>query len=303
MYHRVFEPAVDPWKLSVSPQNFAEQLAYLRQHHPVLSLQELSKHLQNHTLPRRAVVVTFDDGYCDNFQNAKPLLEKYDVPATVFVTTGHVNQAREFWSDELDRLLLFPTVSGSIRLTIDQMTYHWRLDQEPHPTNDPTSSQAQIYFELHRLLQPLSHPERCKVLKCLRPQLEGENEYRPPYRAMTSAEILQMAKGGLVQIGAHTVTHSMLSTQSTSDQKWEMVESRAWLEELVGYPVTLFAYPYGDMGSDTAQIAQEVGFVAACTTIQKSVTTKSKLFQLPRYSVENWDGDEFGRRLSAMFNQ
>ena len=59
-------------------------------------------------VPSAGVVVTFDDGYADNFHNAKPLLERYEIPATVFVTTGYLQDQREFWWDELERILLQP---------------------------------------------------------------------------------------------------------------------------------------------------------------------------------------------------
>jgi peptidoglycan/xylan/chitin deacetylase (PgdA/CDA1 family) len=117
VYHRINELRSDPWALGVTPRRFAEHLEVLRDCARPIRLEQLSGALLDGSLPDRSVVVTFDDGYADNLYNAKPLLERYDVPATVFVTTGYVGSGREFWWDELDRLLLQPgTLPEALRL-------------------------------------------------------------------------------------------------------------------------------------------------------------------------------------------
>ena len=132
MYHRVAELEIDPWSLSVTPQNFGEHLEVLQKHYHPLSLQQLVEALRGNKRPDRAVVVTFDDGYADNFYNAKPLLEKYNIPATFFISTGFIGQNREFWWDELERLLLQPRkLPEKLSLNIDGNVYQWNLDQ-PH---------------------------------------------------------------------------------------------------------------------------------------------------------------------------
>jgi peptidoglycan/xylan/chitin deacetylase (PgdA/CDA1 family) len=76
------------------------------------------------------VAVTFDDGYADNLLNGKPLLECYDVPVTVFVTSGYVGAGREFWADELERLFLQPgTLRQELCLAIKGRTHQWDLGE------------------------------------------------------------------------------------------------------------------------------------------------------------------------------
>jgi peptidoglycan/xylan/chitin deacetylase (PgdA/CDA1 family) len=104
----------------VSRQHFAEHLEILRTRYGPMRLQELTKRLQSGPLPRRKIVVTFDDGYADSLLNAKPLLERHEIPATVFVTSGNVGQEREFWWDELDRVFLHSgRLPKELRLVID----------------------------------------------------------------------------------------------------------------------------------------------------------------------------------------
>ncbi len=116
LYHRVTEVPSDPWALSVTPDHFAGHLEILREYTRPISLQQLSQGLREGNLPDCSVVVTFDDGYADNLLNAKPLLERYDVPATVFLATGLVEHWREPWWDELEQLLLQP---GNCRKSSD----------------------------------------------------------------------------------------------------------------------------------------------------------------------------------------
>ena len=106
MYHRIATPDVDPWGLSVSPERFAAHVQALRMHRTVLSMDAFVARIRSCDLPRDAVALTFDDGYSDNLCEAKPILEAADVPATVFLTTGRIGTEKEFWWDELARMVL-----------------------------------------------------------------------------------------------------------------------------------------------------------------------------------------------------
>src|SRR5215217_4356416 len=137
MYHRVTELANDPHLLAVTPAHFDEQLAAIRAHGIPLRLQELVESLRQGRTPRRAVIVTFDDGYADNLHQAKPLLERHRVPATFFLTAGQVGQAREFWWDELDRLLLQPgALPAVLRLSVNGSVREWRVDEASTYTDE-----------------------------------------------------------------------------------------------------------------------------------------------------------------------
>src|SRR5499433_2290316 len=128
MYHRVTELPNDPYLLAVTPKHFAEQLEVIRRYGVTMTLRQMVEALQDGKVPKRGVVVTFDDGYADNLYSAKPLLERYDIPATVFVTTGYVEDNREYFCDELERVLLQPgTLPETLRLVVDEKTHQWEL--------------------------------------------------------------------------------------------------------------------------------------------------------------------------------
>jgi peptidoglycan/xylan/chitin deacetylase (PgdA/CDA1 family) len=104
LYHRVAELESDPQQLAVTPARFEEHLRVLRAACTPVALADVPRLLRARKLPKRPVAVTFDDGYRDNLHEAKPLLERHGVPATVFVASGYVGRGTEFWWDELERL-------------------------------------------------------------------------------------------------------------------------------------------------------------------------------------------------------
>jgi peptidoglycan/xylan/chitin deacetylase (PgdA/CDA1 family) len=106
LYHRVIDLPSDPQLLCVSPRNFADHLQVIRECGRTIHMKALGQVLQHGNRGQCAVIVTFDDGYADNLNNAKPLLERYDILATVFVTTGYLGPKKAFWYDGLERIFL-----------------------------------------------------------------------------------------------------------------------------------------------------------------------------------------------------
>ena len=99
-YHRVANSTRDPHQLAVTSENFYDQLKYLKENYKVISLDDLIIHLQNHTVSRGIAVITFDDGYADNLHNALPILEKLNLPATIFVSSGHIDTKSFHWDHD-----------------------------------------------------------------------------------------------------------------------------------------------------------------------------------------------------------
>jgi peptidoglycan/xylan/chitin deacetylase (PgdA/CDA1 family) len=261
------------------------------------------------------VAVTFDDGYANNLYQAAPLLERHEVPATVFVTTGVLVQNREFWWDELRRLLLRPkTLPERLSLSINGNTYEWKLDCTTPRDNDrlrglqifcknskhrPTSREAVLHC-IHTLLKHSSEEDRRKVLDALAKWASAPTYPRSTHRPLTADEVARLAESKLIDIGAHTVTHPVLSTLSVSMQREEIHGSKTRLEEILGRQVTSFAYPFGsqrDYTSETVRLAQQAGFDCACANFRDVIFSGADCYQLPRIPVRNWEEDEFSRRL------
>jgi peptidoglycan/xylan/chitin deacetylase (PgdA/CDA1 family) len=311
MYHRVADSGVDPWSLCVAPDRFAQQLEVLKKHARPIRLQELGQALACGEVPDRAVAITFDDGYADNLHNAKPLLSRHAIPATVFVTTGYLDGQREFWWDEIERVLLAPgSLPPSLNMTIDGTDHRWDLGKPAHyseahwqrdlnwkASDDPPTSRHAVYIALWRLLQPLADTKRLKALDTLRGWARVTPALRPAHRALSIQELRAFAQDELIEIGAHSVTHPVLAGLPVVLQRHEILRSQGTLGEILGRSIESFAYPYGAYSLDTVTLIREAGFACACSTVARVVERDADPLQLPRVAAQNWDGDEFGRRL------
>lgn len=311
VYHRVVassNPGRSP--MSVTPAALASHIAWLHQHANPMSVSRLVHTLRNGQVPQRAVAVTFDDGYANNLHQAKPIFERHDVPATVLVTTGALGQDQEFWWDEVKRLLLQPgTLPERLSLSIKGREYDWNLAYSPPDRSDrfrghwlfgkkaphQPASREEVFRCIHKLLKGSPEEERQKVLEALSKWAGARANPRPTHRPMTADEVARLAEGGLIDIGAHTVTHPVLSALPIASQREEISASKRRLEGILGRPVTTIAFPYGsrrDYTGETVAFVQEAGFECASSNFRDVIFFVVDCYQLPRISVRSWDGEE-----------
>jgi peptidoglycan/xylan/chitin deacetylase (PgdA/CDA1 family) len=315
LYHRVSDLRSDPQLLCVSRQHFGEHLEVLRKHGYPMRLKALDQMLQRKNLGRCGIVVTFDDGYADNLHHAKPLLERYDIPATVFVATGYIDSKSGFWKDNLEQVFLQPgTLPETLHLNVKGNLYQWELGEAAYynmedfkrcsgwnvtRTYDPTVRQR-LYRCLCQLLSPLCEVERQTVLKELLAWAGIEFQDGSVHRTLSTDEVIHLAKGGLVEVGSHTVMHPVLSLLPAAAQRDEIRGSKIHLEEILGHPVTSFAYPYGGRShysAETVAAVREAEFEVACSNFSGMVRRDADMWQLPRFLVRNWSGEEFSSHL------
>lgn len=262
LYHRIAEPPVDSWRMAVAPARFAEHIEMIASTFRAQRLDDLVRAADEDRIPSSSVAISFDDGYRDNLYAARPMLERHGVPATVFVVTSYVDSGLDFWWDVLER---HRAVVG-------------HLDVE--------------YRALHRRLQTLAPAERLTALRELGAPLPSDQT------TMGVSELVRLADGEVIDVGAHTVTHPDLRALDRNGQLEEMQASKRQLERWLGRPVTGFAYPYGGVGTESAAAAQAAGFTYACTSAPGALGPGTGAFAVPRLHVESWSADELERRIS-----
>jgi glycosyltransferase involved in cell wall biosynthesis/peptidoglycan/xylan/chitin deacetylase (PgdA/CDA1 family) len=316
LYHRVAEPETDPWSLAVARDRFAEQVEILREGFTPIPLRELVEKLDD-GLPERAVAITFDDGYADNLENALPLLERAGLPATFFLTTGKLGEDGEFWWDDLERILLRPgTLSSPLLLRVDGIEHEWDLGEDarydPHRAASFSSWRAMdpapttrhsLYVELYQLLRPMEDMRRRELIDELLVAAGLDVTGRPGNRILSPDEVVTLGGSNGVEVGAHTSTHPKLSALGPTAQLREIEESKRRLEELLGSTVSGFAYPHGgtnDYDRKSVSAVREAGFEFACAAFHGVIFRASPRFELPRFLVEDWSGDELADRLEAL---
>lgn len=281
-----------------------------REYNPI-SLHELHQFILDREIPSKSVVVTFDDGYADNLWNVRPLLDEIEIPATIFVAIGFVEQDREMPSDILERCLLSSEgESNSLTLHIQGRSYSWYLETNSVAgkvwnvtMNTRLTPRQKCYLDLHRMLRPMKAEERWSVLDQLE-KWAGVRGTRSDRRIMNREELREIIESGLVDIESHGVHHLVMTAQTLEDQERELRESKMALESWLGRSVTAFAYPYGnwnDVNESTAELARRCGFSLGCANVPGTVTTNSNPFLLPRFLVRNWDQAFFASQLRKAF--
>lgn len=306
MYHRVARLAHDPWQLAVWPDRFAGQIEALVQLRRVVPLRWLAAELTQGRVPGKVAAITFDDGYADVLSEAKPVLDRCQCPATVFLVTGAIGSTRAFWWDELSRIVFeTPLLPTELEIEIAGRVHRWRTDgrltgsQNDAAGDGPAVAREQLHDELWGLLRPLEPELRWELVMRLCTWAGIEIDANSAHRPLTAEEVRRLTAPGFIDIGAHTVTHPVLPLLDEPDQRAEIEGSRAACEELIGQPIHTFAYPFGEFDDAAAACVRAAGFTCACTTNLGKVSTRSDPMRLPRFGVGNWTGAELASKLTT----
>lgn len=276
MYHRVMDQ-LDP----LSPYTptaavFDRHMETLANGFKVLPLSEAIERLKKGSLPRRAACVTFDDGYRDNYTVALPVLKRYGLPATIFVSTGFLDGGR-MWNDSIIEAVRRAPGSSIDARPIGFGVHTSRNDFE----------RATTIAKLLDQLKYLPFTERSEKVN----EFCGLIGATLPTNLMLSTNEVRAARSANIEIGGHTVNHPILTQVDDHQARSEIVDSKAHLEDILREKVTLFAYPNGRPNQDYfvrhAAMVKEAGFVAAVSTASGAAKPDSDLFQLPRYAP--WD--------------
>lgn len=241
-YHRVANPgnntALDPALISATPEAFAQQLDYLRRWYDVVSAADviaaLGARLQ---LPKRAVMLTFDDAYVDFETDAWPILKQFGLPATLFVPTAYASDPRQsFWWDRLYR------ASTKLQLMQTQWT---------------------TLKDLRRHIKTLPH---CEALALVDWLVEKSGVEDPPAPSVIGwPKLRQLASEG-VTLAAHSRTHPVLSGLSLEAIRSEVLGSQDDLKREIGSALPIFCYPSGAVDARVVDILRDNNFALGFTT-------------------------------------
>jgi peptidoglycan/xylan/chitin deacetylase (PgdA/CDA1 family) len=304
MYHRIAEESFDPWGLAVSPARFAEQIAWLKEKRQILPLHAFVDLHRAGNLPAKAIAITFDDGYACNASFAAPLLERMDAAATIFLPAEAIAEGREFWWDELERIVMghagdtidLPTPEGVTSIQIGAARDD---DRNWRPHQPPRTARQQGFHLIWSRLRTLDTPRLREAMQMLRRQSETPESPRKSHRPMTAAEVRRLQSDRIV-MGSHSLTHTSLPHRSASEQTAEIVGSRRRCAEITGKAPLSFAYPYGDYDENAAHVAEQAGYICACTTEPSAVGASASPYALPRIQVEDWDAATLARTLRTL---
>ncbi|MBW8001522.1 MAG: polysaccharide deacetylase family protein [Planctomycetes bacterium] len=295
LYHRVADDPLDSQLLTVSPNNFEGQLRELKEKYRVIPLFELIEEVRKGQQNTDTVAITFDDGYLDNLTNGLPLLEKYQLPATIFVTSEMVGSDGEFWWDAMERIFLTGRkLPGELSIQGSQEVFSWPLNTE--------QERLKGYDELCELLRGVPVVKISEIIDKLFLWAGITGPGRMSHRVVDSDQLRRLADSSLIEIGSHSLSHTYLRILSPQEQRREISESKCQLESTINKPVRLISYPYGAKASftdETKRITAQAGYKAGFANIRGSVTAEVDMYAVPRRRVRNWEPDVFARWLSS----
>ncbi len=276
IYHRVL-PAPDPMRPGEPDvRRFDRQMEILAHHTHVLPLPEAVARLEAGTLPPRATAVTFDDGYADNYHHALPILRRHGIPATFFIATGYLNDGWMFNDTVIEAVRWAP--DGTLDLTPQGLGRH-RLDD--------MAGRRRAAEAIIRAVKHLTPPVRNA---CVEAVTRHAGAPAPERLMMTDDEVRGLHEAGMT-IGAHTVSHPILTLVDERQARWEIHESAERLRAICRAPVECFAYPNGKPGRDyTARdrsLLRQAGFRLAVSTAHGAAAPGRDPYQLPRFTP--WD--------------
>ena len=280
IFHRI-HPEKDPlFPDEITREEFDKKIEIISRAYNVLPLDYAVEKMQSGKLPRRAVCITFDDGYADNHDVALPILKKWNVPATFFIATGFVDGGI-MWND---------TIIESIRLSNKE-----ELDlslfglEKINIINNEKKRES-----IENILVKIKYMKPEEREKCITYIKNETGTILPDDLMMTSDMIKNLHKAGMI-IGAHTVTHPILANIDIKQAKLEIEESKNVLNDLLGEEIDIFAYPNGKPGSDYntqhPDLLRETGFKVAVSTCVACASRQDDVLQLPRQTP--WDKNPY----------
>ena len=299
VYHRIGEQSTTSLDLSVSPRHFEEQVSVLAQRASVVPLDELSASGRvirtSSTKPRFSI--TFDDGYADSLITATPVLERYNVPAAVFVASDFIDRPF-FWWDRLTEIALDADTPADAIVDAGEDD---GLLAAPQAAGLRRKSKSEVHRELIRVLAMRENPARYDFLD----RLECSGDFSPRAdspRPLSSLELSELAAHPLITIGNHTLTHRRLTSLPPAEALFEIIGCDRRLNELIGSGSACrpLAYPHGDADQATVKIAARAGCRTAFSTESRPISLTDSPLLLPRIATSDVNGDDFARlrRLS-----
>jgi len=247
MGHRVRDDE-EGFLQGLKPQWFKEQVAYLARNYEPISLSFLVECFEKgEQPPDNSVVLTFDDGFRDNLENAFPVLRDFAVPVTIFLVTGCIDRGELPWPQRLGFLL--------------QTSHQWEVslpwDRERRLPLDSKMNRLQAFQILSRGLERHTASEVERHLG----RLSNDLKVEPPRdRMLNWDEAREMQATGLVEFGAHTVNHPWMEHLSLGEARWELETSKEALLQHLGVERPPFAFPGGSFNATLVEMVKSLGF-------------------------------------------
>lgn len=288
-YHSVPVDSVKYPGLEVSKSNFEKQIRFLKKYFDIIDIDTALGLLKNNDEYKNKVVITFDDGYLDNYTNAYPILNKYNLPATIFLTVDPILNNGYLWGNELD-LAIANTAHKSVNIpSIGSIDLY----------NQPQKMRATR--KIKKYLKTLNDEDRLlqlgQILKMLniRPSDYNTDRYK-----MLNKDVIREMSLDCITFGSHTKSHPIMSKLTTSETRSELIDSKKVIERWTEKEVKHFAYPNGkaeDYTEETKSELKKLNFASAFSLIRGTNNPDTDRYELKRLPIKDCNVPELASFL------
>jgi peptidoglycan/xylan/chitin deacetylase (PgdA/CDA1 family) len=282
---------IQPWTL-LPQERFEQQIKFIKEKYNIITLKQAVAGITNgNRLPENPAVVTFDDGYKNNFTLALPILQKFGVPATIFLTAGYIGSKEILPLDEVYLVITHSKKRSPITL----------LEIGLGPLFfDSEEALFESYLRTVHILKGFRAEKQKKYITLLKETLDSNHERKDvveEFLLLSKEEVTTLLGTGLIDIGAHTVSHEILTNISLEEAENEIVESKDIIEKYFGGEINLFAYPNGtesDYNDEHVEYLKRNEFVCSVATVSKLNGVEDDRYRLGRMSI----GPDYSSDLS-----
>lgn len=296
-YHRVLDNtradmANSNSGIVVSEEVFDMHMRTVRREFNPISLSEFRFHVESGTpMPPRSCLVTFDDGWLDNYEVAFPILKKYQIPAVIFLPVSYISSSKMFWQEEVLMRLSLMRLEGDGKSLERLKSILNREKTSREPTNEDIE---RFVIEL----KSLDYEQLEIELESIR-AISDAGVDSPHYNRYLSWEQVAEMRDAGIEFASHGMSHRILSSLSEPQCRDELEQSREALKERFGQEVTAIAYPNGDYDERVLRETARAGYTLAFTTRPGFVNSQSDALQIPRINLHNGNSGTEARFICA----
>lgn len=288
-YHRIYDMGdeasfpFDPELISATPEQFKTQIEYVKRYFNVVSFKDVINHIDGKKiLPKRPIIITFDDGHYDNYSNAFPILKSLDVPATIFLSTGYIGSDDIFWFDWV-AYIIYRTNKLSFSLA----------DNTEYNIGNTVESRREITEQVLEYLKSVPNASRLQIINDLTTKLDVSllDADKSLSSCLNWQQVIEMYSNG-IEFGSHTISHPILSRLKSTELKEEIVKSKKDIEKQLSIDVDTIAYPVGgssEYDTNVIDICKSAGYrlgISYVSGIER--TNLLSLFEMKRLHVERY---------------
>ncbi len=272
---------------------FENRIKYLKKHYKFITLHQAVEYIKAEDIPLNCIVLTFDDGYKCNFTRIFPILLKYNIPATIFITTSSINNESVLWHD---RLITAMEQTKEQELVIPEL-------KDKVYKIESLNKKKKAYEEICQLLKDKEDIKKKEILDEIIKNLKVDDKTFYECNPMLNwDEVKEMKDSGLIDIGSHTINHPILTRVSLEQAKREIMQSKNDIEQYIGKEVKYFSYPNGDYNFKLKEVVKSAGYEAAFTVDSNLVNKKFNTYYLSRKGFSYEEFSFFAVRMAGIID-